>query len=297
MTYLLVGTQNLVNLELDNIKKDIDENNIIKYDLEQISIKYAIEDLNTFNLFLDKKLVIVYNFDLLDEDEELIKYLNNQSENILVLISYKKLDERKKIIKEVKKNAQVLDLNNVDLNSFIKKSLSDYKISNIAINTMIQYCNEDYERIKNEIEKLKMYKLEEKEILDTDIKQIVKKGFDSNIFDLINAVLKKDKKKIFSIYYELIENNEDEIKILGMLANNFRLIYKIKELLVEYSEDAAIKYLDIHPYRFKILKEQSYNFDREDLLMILKDLSNTDIAIKSGKMDKKIAMELFLTKL
>ena len=99
MVYLLVGNQNLVNKELDDLKKNIYVNNIVKYDLEQSFIDDVIEELNTFSLFGDEKLVVVYNFDLIDKDEELIKYLNNQSKNILVLISYKKLDDRKRVVK------------------------------------------------------------------------------------------------------------------------------------------------------------------------------------------------------
>ena len=297
MTYLLVGKQNLVDKELETLKKGILDTNIIKYDLEESSISDAILDLDTFSLFGDKKLVIVNNFDLLDKDDGFIKYLYNQNDNILVLISNNKLDERKKIVKEVKKRAKVIDLTNIDLFYYIKDSFLDYSIDNMTIMLLKDYCNDDYDKIKNEIEKLKMYKLSDKKILDSDVKCIVKKSFDSNIFDLLNAINKREKKKIFEVYYELIDNNDDELKILGVLANNFRLIYKIKELLLDKKDEEIIKYLEIHPYRFKILKEQSFNYNKDDVLDIIKNLGDVDIAIKSGKLDKKMAMELFLTKL
>lgn len=297
MTYLITGDKNLINKELDVLKKNIDVNNIYRFDLRESSVFDLIYAIDSVSIFDDKKLVIVTGFEELDDSDILIKYLNNQNDNILVFISSEKLDNKKKLISEIKKNSKVIDVSNINLDDFIKKSFDGYKISSFNINLLKDYCNNDYERLKNEIDKLKMYKFEEKEILGDDIKLLVKKSFDSNIFDLLNAIDRKDKKSIFNIYYELISNNEDELKILSMLVSNFKLLYKIKELLMYKNEDEIIKILGIKPVRFKILKRQSFHYDKEELLKYIKSLGDIDIGIKSGKIDKKIAMELFLSKL
>ena len=254
MTYLLIGNNSLVLKELDDIKKNIENENIIKYDLLDSSIKDAIDDINTFNLFGGKKLIIVYNFDLLNDDDILINYLNNESENILVLITDKKLDERKKVIKELRNKAKVIDLSNIDLTSYINKSFKGYSIDNKTLNLLKDYCGNDYEKLKNEIDKLKMYKLDDKVILESDVKSLVKRSFDSNIFDLLNAISVGDKEKIFAIYYELLRNNEDEIKILGVLANHFRTLYKVK-VLMKMGNDAYImsNFDKMHPYRLTFI--------------------------------------------
>ena len=158
------------------------------------------------------------------------------------------------------------------------------------------YVDNNYNRALNEVEKLKLYKQDDKVINSDDIKLVVSKSFDGNIFSLIDAVNKKDKVKVFSIFYELV-NNDDEIKIISILANNYRLIYKIKVLCKDMLDDDVIKRLKLHPYRFKLLKEQGYNYTEDDLLNYLKELSELDIKIKSGAIDKRLGMELFLSKI
>ena len=154
------------------------------------------------------------------------------------------------------------------------------------------------EYIKEEIIKLKMYKLDTKEINEDDIKKLVTKNLDKNIFDLVNYIYKKNKQKVFEVYYELIENNEDELKIIGFLSNNYTLIYKIQELIKEYSdEECMIKLNKMHPYRFKLLKEQALSLDKKYLLTKIKELGELDIKIKLGVINPKLGMELFFCEL
>lgn len=67
MTYLILGNKEIIK---EHINKIIKENNINKesissYDLENNNIIQALDDINTLNILSDKKLVIVYNIDLL----------------------------------------------------------------------------------------------------------------------------------------------------------------------------------------------------------------------------------------
>lgn len=297
MTYFIVGEQSLIQKEIEDLLVKYNSQSIIKYDLEQISICNVIDDINTINLFSDLKVIICSNLNKIDHEEVLINYLNHQNNNILIITETEKIEEKKKIIKEIRKFSKVIDVSNINLNDYIKYSFEDYKISNMTINLLKDYCNSDFNRLKEEINKLKMYKLEEKEISDADVKKLVKKSLDKNIFDLTDAINKGNKNKIFDIYYELLNNNEDEIKVLSILANNFRLLYKIKELIKDYNDEECISKLKIHPYRFKLLKENSYKYSIEKLLYYLQELGNVDLKIKSGEIDKKTAMELFLLKI
>lgn len=296
MTYLILGKENLINKEIKDLieKNKIDNLSIAKYDLKEQKIEDAMDDINTTNLFNNKKVIIIKNIKNIVNEKILIEYLNNQNDNLLLITSTEKLDERKKITKEIKEKSKVIDLNNYDLTAFAKESLKDYKISGLDINTLLDYCGYDYDTLKNEIEKLKMYKLNEKEITKEDIKKSVRKNFDSNIFDLINNLNKKDKAKVFEIFYGLLDQKEDEIKILVILANNYRLLYQIKKLKEEKTDKEIISIYNMNPYRLKKLKEQSNFYTDKELLKIMKDLSELDIAIKSGKIDKKTGLELFL---
>lgn len=298
MTYLLVGELSLINKEIDRILKENKSSSIIKYDLNETSILNAIDDLNTLNLFDEKKIIICHNLLKIDNEEKLLKYLQNQSNNILILTEENKVDDRKKIIKELKTNNTFIELGKIDLTSYIKEQLKEYEIDNISISLLKNYCNNNYNRLENEINKLKMYKLEEKKITSEDIKKIVKKNLDTKTYDLTDAINVKDKKKAFNVYYELLNNNEDEIMIISVLANHFRLLYRIKVLMKDNKDEELMKIFNIkHPFRLKSLKEQTFYYDENDLLKYLKRLSEIDIKVKSSEVNKKVILEMFLTEI
>ena len=307
MTYLILGNNEIVKEHINKIIKenDINRESISSYDLETDNIMNALEDINTLSIFSDKKLVIVYNIEsLIKKDDknndlyvlELIKYLNNQSDNILI-ISGKSLPNRKKLITSFDSFSTKIEATNFDINSYIKELLNGYEMSNNDIELLKTYCSNDLLRIKNEIEKLKLYRFDEKQITRNDIESLVKKDLDKTIFDLINSVEKGTKNRSFDIYKELREQNEEDMKILSMLANNYRLIYQIKNLTYTKTDNEIKEILGIaNPKRISILRSKGYNYTNKDLENILSFLADLDYKIKTGLIDKETAVYLFLAR-
>ena len=307
MTYLLLGSNEIIKQNINNIIKSnsINKESISSYDLDNCFIIDVIFDLNTYNIFNDKKLVIVYNFEsLIKKDdsnndlyiEALTKYLDNQNDNILILCG-KSVPNRKKLITSLDNNAKKIECNNIDTNKYIKDLFNDYKISNTDIELLKSYSSNNIFRIKNEIDKLKLYKLDTKEITKNDIDLLVKKDLDKTIFDLINSIEKGNTTASFKIYKLLKEQNEEEMKILAMLANNYRLIYQIKNLSNSYSDDEIKKILNIsNPKRITVLRNKSYNYTNRSLEAILSYLFELDYKIKNGLIDKETALYLFIAR-
>ena len=99
------------------------------------------------------------------------------------------------------------------------------------------------------------------------------------------------------MYSEMINQNEEPIKIIVMLANQFRIMYQVKELVkIGYSEKEIATKLKLHPYRVKLANQNSRKFKSDTLIKYLKKLSDIDYNIKSGKIDKYLALELFILK-
>jgi DNA polymerase III subunit delta len=307
MTYLILGNSEIVKEHINKIVKDnnINKESISSYDLETNNIFNVLEDINTLNIFSDKKLVIVYNIEFLVKKDdknndlyvsELIKYLNNQSDNILI-ISGKSLPNRKKLLVAFDSFSTKIEVDNFDINSYIKELLNGYRISNNDIELLKTYCSNDLLRIKNELEKLKLYRLDDKQITRDDIEFLVKKDLDKTIFDLINSVEKGTKNRSFDIYKELKEQNEEDMKILSMLANNYRLIYQVKNLTYTKTDDEIKEILGIaNPKRISVLRNKGYNYTNKDLEDILIFLAELDYKIKTGLIDKETAVYLFLAR-
>lgn len=294
MVYTLVGNKDYVLEEIDKIVGD--SSNIISYDLDECSIKDAIIDLDTVSLF-GKKIVKVFGLDKIDDSDFLIKYFDNALDNVLILVSYKELDNRKKLTKVLKEKTEYKEIFSYDFNGYVKERLDGFKMDFMTINLLVSYCDGDIKRLFNELEKLKLYKFNEKVITLDDVNRIVRKGYDSTIFNLIDEINSGNKEKIYSIYRELLMENETEEKILYTIANHYRLLYKVKIKSMSMSDSEMIRIYRLHPYRLTKLKEQCRLVSREKILFMLKGLSDVDINVKSGKMDISTGMFLFLENL
>lgn len=312
MVYLLYGKINY--LIEKNIKKiicdsNVDDMNIIKYDLEQDSLTKVINDANSMSLFSEKKIIIVYNSfvftsvikkSIEQNVEELEQYLNNINENtiLIFIVNSEKLDERKKITKLIKKVGYVKDYNDVDTISVVKDLFDDYSISSDLIKYLIERVGDNLPLLSSEIEKIKVFKDNDKTITKDDINNLTCKSLEANNFKLIDAIISKNKSLAFELYNERIKLNEEPIAIIVSLANQIRIMYQVKQLYINgYTENDIAKILNIHPYRVKLAAQNSRKYDSDLLINYLKQLADLDIDIKTGNIDKNLGLELFILKI
>lgn len=305
MIYLLYGTKDyLIKNEIQNISKPFDELNISKLDFAACGLNTFLDECQTISMFSDKKLVIAENATMFTSGgtkdiDALEQYLNspNPSTTVVFAVYAEKLDERKKIVKLVKKIAKVMEFNNEkDIRKYIKNELGNYQISEENINLLIDRVGENELLIQNEINKLKLYK-SDNIITNEDIIKITHKNINIDIFKLIDCIINKKNDEAMEIYSEMINQNEEPIKIIVMLANQFRIMYQVKELVkIGYSEKEIATKLKLHPYRVKLANQNSRKFKSDTLIKYLKKLSDIDYNIKSGKIDKYLVLELFILK-
>jgi DNA polymerase-3 subunit delta len=306
MIYLLYGTVcYLIEQQLNKIISDsnIDAININKYDLTVDNINKVINDASSMSLFDDKKIIIVNNAICFTSNKKdidttsLEQYLNNINENTIMIfiVNNESLDERKKITKLIKKIGNVKEYNSVDKESIVKRLFESYSISNSDIKLLIDRIGDDITLLSNEIEKIKIYKNNDKTITKDDILNLTSKSLETNNFKLIDAIISNDKKLAISLYHERLKLNEEQIAIIIALANQIRIMYQVKQLYMDgYTENNIATKLKIHPYRVKLALQNSKKYDSNILIKYLYELSTLDIQIKSGKMDKTLALELFI---
>lgn len=306
MIYLLYGNKDFgIYEEIKKITKNYDELSISKYDLNNAIMQDIISDAQTVSLFADKKIIIVDNANiftaLINKDTDiLIEYLNqiNPNTTLIFIVHNDKIDSRKKITKLIKKIGTIKEFND-DLNplNIIKEKFKDYNIDQKTINLFLNRVGSNPLIIKNEIKKIKLYKNNDKTITENDIINITTKKIDIDIFKLIDYIIKKDKEKALELYEEMLKANEEPIKIIVILANQFRIMYQSKELLKKgYTEKDIASTLKIHPYRVKLAIQNSRNYSNKTLLKYLNNLADIDIGIKTGSLNKDNVLELFILK-
>ena len=308
MIYVLYGIQDyLIDKKIQELTKNIDRLEIDEFDLENNNIKQIIDAASTFSLFSTNKTIIVYNSFVFsankkgidDKDINLLqRYIENPNKNttIIFVVSNDKLDSRKKIVSSVKKNGTVLEFNEVkNINALVSDMIKPYKITANQINALINRVGDNLYILENEIAKLKTYKNDDLIITDNDIINVINKSVNTDIFHLIDSIINKNMNEALECYYELIKIGEEPIKILVLLANQFRLMYQVKELSKKgYRIFDIIDLLDQKQYPIQKAIQKGYNYDSKILLEYLNKLADLDIGIKTGKIDKNTGLELFI---
>lgn len=305
--YLFYGTEEfLIDKEIEKLSKN--QEFINRYDLENTLLEDIIEDANTISLFEEKKLIIVDNAyiftgttnkKLLEQNISCLEnYLNHINPNTILIfkILKDKLDSRKKIVSLFKKNGIVKEFNGIDnLNDIVKKMFEPYKLN---VELFINRVGKNLSLIEEEINKIKTYKNDDLNISDKEIIDLTHKNIDMDIFKLIDNIILDKKKEALECYNEMLKYGEESIAILILLANQIRIMYQSKELIkLGYTNYDIASILEIHEFRVKKALEKSRTYTSSKLLSYLEKLSDLDFNIKSGMIDKNLALELFILRI
>ena len=96
-------------------------------------------------------------------------------------------------------------------------------------------------------------------------------NIDTDIFKFIDNIISKNKEEALTTYYELLKNNEEPIKIIGLLASKFRLMYQVKYLADKNlkSQEIATK-LDAKKYPVELALKAGMRYSSTTLLKYLK---------------------------
>lgn len=318
--FLLYGSesyfiQNLKKHIINNTTDGDEDENLSVYDLEEVPIQEVIADAETFPFFGERKLIIAENPTFLkgkpdklpfEHDlDELQRYVMDPADySVLLFIApYEKLDERKKISKLLKKHASVAECNPVkeqEVNKWIKKLADnlDIYIDKDAYEIIEAELGTDLYLLQNELTKLATYVGENGTVTNEIAEQLIAPTANSSSLKLVDAVIARDLHKAIAIYKDLEKKKEEPIALIGLLAFQFRMIFRTKLLRQKgYSQLQIQKQIGGHPYVIKIALNREKQFTVRKLKYIMEQLAVADSRMKQGKMEKDLAFEFLLYEL
>lgn len=278
------------------------------FDLMEADPNLALEELESLPFFGDEMLVIFENlWDLMTAKknifsdkqlERLTSFLENPlASTRLVIICHGKLDGKRRIVKKLKQVAFHLEATPLKVNDLSQYFQISSKLGADIINRIIDKSNNNFAISKQNISLVKTF-AEGREVTVDDVDIAVPKSLSDNIFALTDLILQEKISDARKLVSDLVLQGEDEIKLLAILTNNFRLYYQIKLLLEKhYTENQMISYLKINPYRFKFLLGPARNKDKIFLTQAIHFLIDTDFKIKTGQADKAFLMDMVLIRL
>lgn len=304
--YLIEGTDFLtIQLEIEKIIKNnnFSDASVNYYDMQEVALENALEDLDTYGFLTNKKVVVITNFsdvnlDNIQDLERLVKYVKNDFlDNILIITTNKFVVRDNKYLKELKKNLEVISIS-LDPINYIKNEIKGFKVDSGVISMINTYCLGDITKIHNECSKLKTYKYLSKEITKEDVKELVSKkmGDATEItFSFTRALAEKNKKEAFSLYQEMLNYNVEPLSLIGLLASQFRIMYQVKVLdKRKTSNNDIARILGAKEYRIMKTRELTRYYTEKEILNLIISLGEIDLKIKTTNSDPNLLLQLFI---
>lgn len=257
--------------------------------------KDNIEELSSIlqgvSFFGEEKLVIIKDTKLKFN----VELLNDVDEKIKVIIVEDTVDKRTSEFKKISKIAECKEFKFLDqkgMLQYIMQLLKKYNI-NISSDTasyMQMVCGLDKANNINELQKLVIYLNPGDTVTEEIIDTVCSKTLNSKIFDLLDMIVNKDKKRAILKLDEILKQKEPIVKIYIMLYKQVKQLYMIKYLKEKNESDIASK-IGIHPFVYKNLSQAVNKYTLDSLKNIIYKFDEYDENTKNGQMDFEIGLK------
>lgn len=238
--------------------------------------------------------------------QQLLDYLPNLAPTThLVFIEHKKLAANNAVLKfadKDKKRAQVKLFA-----APASDALPDWVIDHVekkggaiefsAANDLALFIGADLRALDSEIEKLIVFK-NGQTIRRDDVRTMVAPAQEQSIFDLVDALGQRRTQRALELLHEQLRQNANEFYLLTMIARQYRIMLQVRDLAARgLQNDAIQKQLGLHPFVTRKMSEQARNYSVEQLEGILFKLLDTDVSLKTSRLEPTLALDMLVVDL
>ncbi len=277
-------------------------------------INNLIDSCETMPIFSDKRVVIVKNSGLfkakkktekadtkVKPDDKLLSYLQNISSSTCLIFCESEVDKRIKLVDVIKRNGLIVEFPYQKPDELVRWTIKAFKSFKKEIDVMkaaqmVENCEQGMNELLNEIKKLSSYMGEKTRVEGKDIQEVCIKSVKGRIFDLTDAIAEKNAIRALGLLNDMLILREPIQKIFVMIIRQFRHVLEMKLLKEEgLNQNEAASKMGISPYAASKASKQANGLTVDKLKDAIKQSLEYDVAIKTGKIDERIAMELLIT--
>jgi DNA polymerase-3 subunit delta len=169
-----------------------------------------------------------------------------------------------------------------------------------AASLLISFVGHDLRLLDQELEKLAALANYARPIMEADIRALVSPTYEDDIFALVDSFGLRDREGAMQQLQRLLANGANELYLLTMIARQFRQILAVKDL----AEEGRLNLKEIrrelhisHDFIVEKLLRQGRQFEMAELEAILGKVLGVDQAIKTGRIEGRLALELLVVDL
>jgi len=286
--------------------------NLVYIDTKKKDFKDFLGLLKTNSMFAEKKLIILKNvFSDLKFCEDFLKNIKSLEDSKDIVVAYEDCcpDQRTKFFKALQKNVKCQEfscLSPVLIKKWVAQEFSAQggpasgwkknRIESDALDLLVSFVGNDLWQMANEINKLSNYK-KNGTVKKEDVELLVKPNIENDIFKTIDALASKNKKLALSLLHKHLDNGDNSLYLLSMIAYQFKNLLVIKELQNIQPYGLIAKKSGLHPF---VVQKSYYlcsQFSIEQLKKIYQKIFQVDSDIKTGKIEPELALDLLLAEI
>jgi len=306
--YLLMGDEAFLVQEAVGLLKEssvdvsLRDFNCDVFDTSENSPEQVRDASESLPMMSTKRFVLYRGVDdLNDKDwEKLYPLLENPVDSTVLVMTCEALDKRKKAYKRLVEKAVVVELKRPYENQILDwveylAHREGLTVSREAAQMMRQFIGTNLTEIHNELIKLRDYLGERKEINPQDVLQVVSQTRVDRIFDLTDAIGRRDKVTALHSLANLLENGQSEVGVLAMISRHFRILSAMREGQKEgLSGPRLATKAGVPQFLLTQYLDQLRHWDDAKINKTFAVLLDTDRALKSSSVPSHVWLENFV---
>lgn len=305
--YLLYGEESFLK---QNYKKKLkeavagdDTMNYNYFEGKGLDVNELISLSDTMPFFSDKRLIIIEDSGFFKTSSEaLADYLPMIPDTTCIVFVEDAVDKRNRLFKKVKELGHAAEMKRQDSAQLARwagtiLAQNGRKITGSSMNLFLERTGDDMENIRMELEKLISYTMGSDVVTTEDVEAVTTVQVTNKIFDMVNAIVTRKTRLAMDLYEDLLTLKEPPMRILFLIARQFNQLLLVKEMTAKGTDRGTIaSKLKIPPFVAGKVSAQAGAFTREQILSYVKGCVEAEEAVKTGKMNDRMAVELLITR-
>jgi DNA polymerase-3 subunit delta len=263
----------------------------------EVDARDVVAHANSFPLGADHRIVILREYDRLDDKEILQSYVKNPSPSTVLVLISKKTDAA------VRGKTTAVDFNRLyesELPPWIaeRASVNEKRISREGCDLLLMYVGTSLRALDNEIEKIAVYVGDKKTIDAEDVAAVVGISKTHNVFELTRAVGNRDLKRSVEILDRMMEFGEYPPFMVAALTKHFMTLLKLTEAKrSRMSGGELASSFRLSPRRVGEYQDQLRHYSPDKLEKSFGPLARADEKLKYTSEDPRSVMTVLLHEL
>ncbi len=307
-SYLIYGEETyLRNQNKDKLKKALlgsgDAMNLQYYSGKNLNPGEIIDMAETLPFFAERRVIVIEDSGFFkDGCKELSAYLKNPAETVYFIFVETDIDKRKDMYKAVHNNGFDIECDVQNEQTLIKwiafkLGKENFKITSEDAKFFLERVGTDMGNAANELEKLVCYAQGRNVITRNDIEAVCANWLSNQIFVMMDAMVEHNQQKAMQLYYDLLALKEPPQRIQALIFRQFNLMMQVKEMHDNHRDNGSIaSAVGLMPFIVGKYINWAKNYTMQDLKNNLAMIIENDEAVKKGKLNDVISVEMILVK-